>query len=207
MRRNFVSVFILTMAALAGAPWHIAHAQDNGVTVMGGYQFGGDFEDEVSGDKIKIDEASNVTLLFNLPYEQDTDFEFLISRQETALLETDGFTADKAFDLDIYYFHVGGMGLVSRGRVEPYLTGSLGFTHMTPGRSGLSSETRFSLSIGGGVRIPVTDRFGLRFDVRGFLTMFDGSSSIFCADGNCSVKIASDAFGQVSANAGMEYRF
>lgn len=200
-RRVWLVGLLVLLAAGTG------QAQDRSLTVMGGYQFGGEFEDEATGDEVELDETPNFTVLLNLPYELDTEFEYVFSRQATSLQASGQFSGDELFDLDVYYLHVGGIALVNPDRVEPYVSGSLGLTHMRPSDSGLDSETRFSLSLGGGVRVPLGERLALRFDLRGFVTMLNGGGSLFCTDGNCNVRIVSDGFLQYAASAGIAFRF
>lgn len=184
-----------------------AVAQDYGLTIMGGYQFGGAFEDSPTAAEVELDSARSFTLLINFPYEADSEYEILVSRQQTSLREGGQFTGDDIFDLDIWYGHIGGIVLVNPRQLEPYISGGVGLTHMTPARAGLGAETRLSLSLGAGLRVPLYKRIALRFDGRGFLTMLNGGGAIFCSSGNCNVHVASDGFAQYAVNAGIEFRF
>lgn len=200
-RRGWLLGLVVLLAAGAG------QAHDRSFTVMGGYQFGGEFEDEATGDEVELDETPSFTVLLNLPHQLDTEFEYVFSRQATSLQASGQFSGNELFDLDVYYLHVGGIALVNPDRVEPYVSGSLGLTHMRPSDAGLDSETRFSLSLGGGVRVPMGERLALRFDLRGFVTMLNGGGSLFCADGNCNVSVVSDGFLQYATSAGIVFRF
>ena len=46
-----------------------------------------------------------------------------------------------------------------------------------------TDDTRFSFSLGAGLKVPVTPRFGIRLEARGFLTLVDSDSAMFCASG------------------------
>ena len=68
----------------------------------------------------------------------------------------------------------------------------------------------FRASIAGGVRIPITDHFGVRLDVRAFLTVLDSESDLFCVSSSgltCTIRAKSDTFLQYSANLGVTVGF
>ena len=84
-------------------------------------------------------------------------------------------------DVDVEYLHVGGLAeWHDEYRLVPYVVGGVGATRFHPDFSGTDDETRFSLSLGGGVRVPVNERFSLRFEGRGYLTLVDTDTSFFC---------------------------
>jgi hypothetical protein len=109
--------------------------------------------------------------------------------------------------VNVEYFHVGGTYGMSTGKVKPFVVGTLGATHMTPKGDGLHGETKFSLSFGGGVKLYLTERIGLRFDARWFGTLFNGSGAAFCSGGKCLVEVQGDVLSQFSANAGVVLAF
>jgi len=80
-------------------------------------------------------------------------------------------------------------------------------TRMSPQGVDLDSETKFSLSLGGGVKMLITDHFGLRLEGRWLGTFFDGSGQAFCTSGQCLIKIEGDVFSQFVANAGVVIAF
>jgi hypothetical protein len=67
------------------------------------------------------------------------------------------------------------------------------------------------MSIGGGVRVPFSERFSLRFEARGFFTFVGTSSSLFCETGSfggiCEVRASSSTFIQYEALAGAAFAF
>lgn len=72
---------------------------------------------------------------------------------------------------------------------------------------GWSTETRFSMGIGGGVEYKVTSHLGLFADVRGYATFIDSDSSLFCNEDECLWHITSDVMWQVQANLGIKVSF
>jgi hypothetical protein len=78
---------------------------------------------------------------------------------------------------------------------------------MDPKGAGLNSETKFSLSLGGGVKLYLTEHVGIRLDARWFGTFIGGSGSVFCSGGACLVNVQGDVLSQFTANAGLIMAF
>ncbi len=92
--------------------------------------------------------------------------------------------------------------------VRPYIAGGLGATHFVPHGSGLDRKTYFSISLGGGVKIPISGHVGLRFEGRGFMTILPDSTEIFCVSSGgaaCNVKVQGDVLGQILLMAGITF--
>lgn len=108
----------------------------------------------------------------------------------------------------MHYLHLG--GTVAAGEwdaVHPFVSGGLGITHFSPGRSGLGSDTRLSMSLGAGGRIPLGSAIGLRFDARWIGTLMNSNSTLFCDDGSCALQVDGDLLNQWELGAGMYFAF
>ena len=173
------------------------------LTIYAGYRSGEEFKDEISNQTINLDEGSSVGIILNLPYSKVTEMEFLYSSQPTKLSES-GSSVD-GLDIDIDYWHLGGTYLFPRDNFVPYFVATLGATHMKP--DGLSSETKFSFSLGGGAKIPLGTRLGLRLEGRAFMTSLGSGSALFCGNGQCSITAASSLFTQFEASLGLTLKF
>jgi opacity protein-like surface antigen len=169
-----------------------------------GYRFGGSFRDEVSGDSHDVDAQNNWGFSVSTPVSESTRYEFLYSHQNTRL--TDRTNPEDAFDLDIHYIQLGGTVDLPHERLVPFFSGGIGMAYMNPGRDGYSNETRFSLSVGGGLKWNPTDRLGVRFEMRGYGTLMDSRGSLFC-DGGCQLELSNDLFPQFETNLGLIFRF
>ncbi len=187
-----------------------ANAGNFEVTPFGGYTWGGQFTDSVTGTALKVDETANYGIMADFKQDEQSQIELYISRQNTQLKTNSGlFTGNPLFDLDIEYYHIGGTYNPNPdpGKTRPFVVGTLGATHMVPKGSGLNSLTKFSLSLGGGVKLFVTDRVGLRLEGRWFGTLFDGSGSAFCSSGTCAIQVQGSLFSQFVANGGLIIAF
>ncbi|HUJ18015.1 MAG TPA: hypothetical protein VL197_08475 [Nitrospirota bacterium] len=178
------------------------------VTPFAGYTWGGEFNDSVTGETLKVDETANYGVMVDFKQDEQSQIELYFSRQATQLKANERlFTGNPLFDLDIEYFHVGGTYGMDSGKVRPFVVGSLGATHMVPKGPGLDALTKFSLSLGGGVKLFATDRVGLRLEGRWFGTLFNGSGSAFCSSGACAISVQGDLFSQFTTNAGVFITF
>jgi hypothetical protein len=176
------------------------------ITPFLGYAFGGDFEDPTDGSERSLDEDANFGLFFDIADDPWRHYEFLYSRQST---QVDGAAP---VDMDVQYLHVG--GIVSHPdavRVIPYFGLTVGAARFSPDGAGLKDATKLSFSVGGGARIPFTDHFGLRLDLRAFVTLLDEDGSLFCRSGSqgaaCGIVAKSDTFVQYSAALGVTFAF
>jgi opacity protein-like surface antigen len=207
----FFAVFLIAGAALS----HSAKAAGIEITPFAGYTGGGEFT--ASGDSgtgtttsttLKVDETSSYGIMVDINQPDGSQIELYYSRQPTRLkAQNDLFSGNPLFDLDIDYIHIGGTYGTATGKVKPFVVGTLGATYMSPKGEGLDSVTKFSLSLGGGVKLFFTDHVGLRLEGRWFGNFFDGSGSAFCSNGSCAIKVQGDVFSQFVANAGLILAF
>jgi hypothetical protein len=199
-------VFLLALFALFPA----AARADLGIeiTPFAGFRFGGNFTDNTTGLDLDVDEVVSFGLILGIPATHETDYELFYSFQKTKLQGKGLFAGEPLFDLDIHYLHIGGTYLLPGKRVRPFVGGGLGLTYFSPDGPGLDSKVYFSLSLGGGAKIPISKRVGLRIEARGFLTILPGTTDIFCVSSGgaaCDVRVKGDVFGQIELLAGISF--
>jgi hypothetical protein len=180
-----------------------AHARGFQVTPYVGYRFGGDFEDEETGEEIEFGDDASYGITLNIDYEENTELEFLYSYQDTELRQESFLGGESLLGLDVHYLHIGGTYFWDFEWAHPFVASTMGVTLLDPHPGGLDSEIGFSLSIGGGVKLYATDRFGLRLEGRGFGSFFDGGGAVFCGEGGCRAIIKSDVLLQFEFRAGV----
>jgi opacity protein-like surface antigen len=209
--RRVAAPLLLTAGLLAGGQAVAAEAVAMSssrfqITPFLGYAFGGDFEDPADGAERGLDEDVNFGVFFDIADDPWRHYEFLYSRQST---QVDGAAP---IDMDVQYLHVG--GIVSHPdaeRVIPYFGLTIGAARFSPDGPDLKDATKLSFSVGGGARIPFTDHFGLRLDLRAFVSLLDEDGSLFCRSGSqgagCRIVAESDTFVQYSASLGVTFAF
>jgi opacity protein-like surface antigen len=177
------------------------------VTPFVGYRLNGDFDIANSNQQANLDDHASYALALDLRRDESSQYELLYSRQETRLEQNSPLAP---LDVNVEYLHLGGTLVVNDELpLVPYIVGTLGLTRFTL-QSG-TDDTRFSFSLGAGLRVPVTPRFGLRLEARGFLTLVDSDSAVFCASGSfggvCSIRGKGSTFTQFELMAGAAFAF
>jgi opacity protein-like surface antigen len=204
--RPFLFPFALLLFSLLPG----AAAADRGVeiTPYAGYHIGGSFEDNTTGVSLDAKEGGVYGLILDLADTPDTQYELFYGFQRTQVTGGGTFGGDTLFDLDIHYLHLGGTYMFPGEKVRPYIAGGLGATHFVPDGDGMSSKTYFSISLGGGAKIPISDSVALRLEGRGILTILPDSTSIFCVSSGgatCRVNAQGDVFGQLLLVTGLTF--
>jgi opacity protein-like surface antigen len=181
-----------------------AFAQDYEITPFIGWRTSSSLEEEGTGATINLDETGSYGFILSMKKSPDTNYDFLFSRQDTELQSTS--TPGTVEPLRIDYYHLGGTIFYDADKLHPFISGGLGATHITPSNSIYSSETMFSLSVGGGLKFPLTPNIGLRLEARGYGTVISGSGTILCS-GGCVASFNGSLFMQLEALAGMSIAF
>lgn len=206
-RKFFIAVAGLAMTA-AAAP---SMAQDQGypqfeITPFYGYMAGGEFENPSTNTDRDLDENNDFGVIFNAAVDEWRHYEFLFTSQST---EIDG---PVPIDLDVQYLQIGGtVSNPDAERVIPYFGITVGAARFSPDQSGLDDETKLAFTVGTGVKVPITDHIGVRFDARAFVSLLDTDGNIFCvSDGGgaaCAIRTKSDTLLQYHAALGLIVAF
>ena len=204
----FAAVILMFPLILLNSPENL-WAKNLEITPFGGYRMGGDFELN-TGESLRLDDSSSYGVIIGMDYQENTQLEFLYSHQESPLKKQNGTSPNETlFDLGVDYFQLGGTYLWDYDRVVPFLSGGLGATYFNPDSSGYSSVTKFSMSLGGGVKLYATEHIGLRLEGRGYGTFMNSGGAIFCGgdSGGCQVFVSSDVWVQFEVLAGLIFKF
>jgi hypothetical protein len=178
------------------------------LTPMAGYRVGGEFEEVPGGATRDLASHGGFALALGFtPGASAENYELFYSRQETRI----GGSAP--FGVDVEYLHFG--GTVDYGdesdRYIPYVAGGIGATRMTPHGAGLTDETHWSISLGGGMKMPLTQRLLLRLELRGYFTWLHEHSDLFCVSSasgaGCAIHVKGSGLLQGEALGGVSYMF
>jgi hypothetical protein len=202
------SAVALTLLALSVA-LPAAAASYLEVTPFVGYQFGGELTDYQTGFRYRLQDNGNfgVSLDMAMDPHDDTWFELRWSHQESELKTT--IPELERMDIDIDYFHIGGLQEFQgeNDHVIPFCVGTLGATHINPNAYGLSSATRFSLGLGGGVKLMSGGPIGLRLEARLLGTYFGSNAAFICGSpGGCAFGINGTMLLQGEVTIGLIFR-
>ena len=202
-----VSLICLLLAAPAGAQ----ESHDFELTPFVAYRIGGDFEDSETDEEFDLDDSEAFGLIFNIRAKPQGQWEILYAQQSTEVDTAGSFVATESIDLDVQYFQLGGTYLYDGDRVLPFIALTLGVTHFDPQFADLDSENYFSASFGGGIKMHLTERLGMRLEGRVYSTFLESDSRIFCSSnlgaGECLIQASGTTFNQWEARAGLVFRF
>jgi opacity protein-like surface antigen len=199
MKRFTILITLLIVALVPTA----AFAQQFEITPFGGYRFSDDFYDYYSNTRYGVSDGSSYGLTFDYTLNLDMQVEFLWSHQETRFNVGGGPDPEGRFNLGIDYFHIGGVQLFENGNSTPFLVGTLGVTHINPEDNRYSSDTRFSLAAGGGVKFMPSEHLGVRLDGRVYGTYVNGSGGVFCGPYGCNFGYGGSLYWQVEFTVGL----
>ena len=187
---------VLIFALLAAGASAAASAQVREGTVeispFAGYLFGGEFargSTSLFGFEVEADDDATFGVRFGYNLTDSFEMEFQASRTETEFVTEDDELFDpdeQSFgDLTIDYFMGYGTFNFGRRRAVPYITIGAGVARLDPDVPGTSArkDTRFTASLGVGVKAFVNPHFGFRFDGRGYATSLgdrDDDDDFFC---------------------------
>lgn len=209
--RPALAAFALLML-LAAVPSARADVRAE-ITPFVGYRMSGGFDveraDGTGTESVDVEDSSAWGVDVGIYARPDAFYEFLYSRQTTNLDSSDPAIA--GVDVTTEYFQFGGTAFFPGEQwAVPYLSLTIGATRYSADQ-GYDSDTKFSGSLGGGMRLPFNDNFAATLGVRGYLTLIESDTSIFCKsdseDAGCLVRSSGSTFFQAEATLGLTVRF
>ena len=185
------------------------------VTPFAGYRMGGKFdvssESDAADDSVDLESDASYGIDVGLYRDRYSFYELLYSRQEASLDSSDA--ALSGVDVSVQYWHVGGTAMFPQEDIwfVPYLSLTIGATVLEPDSGAYDSETKFSTSLGGGLRLPINDNLAVTLGLRGYLTFIDSDTDLFCVSGpeggTCLLRSSGSTFFQGEAQLGLTVRF
>lgn len=179
------------------------------LTPYGAYSFGGTFKDEDSTTEATLADSGSFGLIFDYQKKNNTQIEVIYSQQRSDA-DVSGTTIPNVY---MHYLQLGGTYQFDQGKVLPFMSATLGATHIDVDTEGFGSDTFFGFSIGGGLQIAPTSRFGLRLEARAFGTTLRSGSTIFCVSdpgggtAGCAITVEANVLWQFQTMAGFVFRF
>ena len=212
MRNSRVAVacVLLSMTGMAQAQgmWGAKGPTESGVTVYGGYRGSSSLTETTTGQDVNVNTGASYALAVDFGLDRNTQLEIFYGRQKTELTSGGFSAAANNLPLTIEYLHIGGTNFFEGLGKGVYLVGGIGVTLLRPDRAGLSSEIKPSINLGVGYLLPMGRNLALRFEARGYATLLNNSSSMFCGSNvGCIVSIEGTALYQAEALVGLTGRF
>jgi hypothetical protein len=202
---------VLVLALAAGSSF--GQAKDNALTLYAAYRDGGSFTDVNSGSELRIEASGAASLSLDWRLDASRQLQLFLSRQSSqmgtgqATPVPPGSVVPTKFPLRVTYLHLGGTSFLE-GRIGQgvYLVGGLGATLFEPGVDGFENELRPSINLGIGYQLPLGESVALRFEARGYATLVNSDSGVFCS-GGCVIAIKGDTVTQGDVQIGLSFRY
>lgn len=213
--KKLSSMLVTAAVALLGAS--AAWAADRPtveLTPYAGYRMGGQFDvnNPPTGydDSVDLEDSGSWGVDFGI-YRDPVSFYEILYSQQSANLDSSQ-PGLKGADVKVEYYQFGGTLLYPYDNwLVPYLSLTIGATRFDVQGGGSDSETKFSGSLGGGVRVPVSSNFAFNFGLRGYLTAVDSDSEFLCVgtggSANCLIRSSGSTFFQGEASLGITVVF
>lgn len=160
------------------------------ISPYGGYMLGGKMR-FYEGD-LKINDAANYGLALDVEVAPDTKIEIFWSQMGTTAQFNGSYGYDfldtDPFDVNLGYIQIGSLREIDMDNIRPFGAFTLGTAYFIP-QSNNTSEVqyentwKFSVTLGGGVKIWFTDRVGIRLQGRLMLPMFWGGAGFSVGTG------------------------
>ncbi len=168
------------------------------LTAFAGYQVSSDIT--TSAGTLQIDDAPSygVALDWTLRPGAQAELLWVYSATDLRLRGVAGAPSSAPFPVDAHYFQLGGLATFGQGKLEPFVSGSLGAAMYVPGTVALegggtyalATTWRFAFTLGGGVKIWLGDRLGLRLQARLLAPVMFGSAGFYSGPGGSALTVS-----------------
>jgi len=152
------------------------------LAAMAGYRAGGGLN--VEGGDLKIENSPVLTAALDIRLTTGVQLELAYSRQDTKMKvegnPLGGSVSD--FDMAVIYYQAGLLIQARNDRaLKPFALVTLGATQFVPEPADFGSETRFSMVLGGGLKLHVAGPLALRAQASLLHTFVNSQGEILCA--------------------------
>jgi hypothetical protein len=205
--------FCLLLAALSALPVARADGIRAEVTPFVGYRIGGSFDaqapDGTVSEGVDVEDSSSWGIDVGIYARPDAFYEFLYSTQTTGFESKDPTLG--SVDLTVEYYQFGGTAFFPGEQWPvPFLSLTIGATRFGADK-GYGSDTKFSGSLGGGLRLPFSDNLAATLGARGYLTLVESDTEFLCVSDSqgagCLVRSSGSTYFQAEATLGVTFRF
>ena len=190
MRKNIVILGFL-LAFLLMDPMGIIAQRKVELSPFGGYMFGGKVK-FYEGD-LKVNDAANYGVALDVEVAPDTKLEVFWSQMSTTAEFNPYYGFDylavEPFDVNVGYIQIGSVRELDKGNVRPFGSFTLGTTYFTPKNTVYDQSWKFSVTLGGGAKIMLSDRVGIRLQGRLMLPMFWGGAGFTVGTGGAGFSV------------------
>ncbi len=223
MKKVWLQILLLiltgSVSSLAGDFKRFEFQPFGGLSVSGGIPLTSD--DNTTHESISVKSSHNIGATFGVNFNVLDAVEVYWRRQFTegglpSEMVVLGSSSDAtSFNLKVDQYHLNFIHhyMLPDPRVFPYVMAGLGATtYFAKGNGQSDSLSRFSFSLGGGIKYFLTNHVGLRGEARWAPTLLSASdSSFWCSIGgagaNCVIHLRTTLQNQLDLTGGIVFRF
>lgn len=191
MRRALFALLLFLPLIPAAASAQLTRFE---VTPFVGYRLGGEVDNSADigfdfRSDVEIDEAPTYGLIFDIPLSPNWQLELMASRQNTSFTVDEGLLSpsENLGDVDLNLFQAGFLLQWGEGQVSPFAVATLGLARIEPDFVELDAENYLAGTVGGGIKVFLSENVGLRVEGRGtwidLETDFDNRYDRYDSDG------------------------
>jgi hypothetical protein len=185
------------------------------ISPMAGYFFGGSVK--FYEGKLKINDNASFGVAVGLPLSNGTLLEFSYTGISSTAEWRPSYAYDikypaRNFGMNVNYFNLGGLRrLPLADNIEGFGAMRAGAVYFNSTANDVDDVWRFEVSLGGGIKVYLSDKIGLRFQGNMHLPLILSGGGLFCGIGtggsNCSVGVSStSSIIQGDLSAGLVFR-
>ncbi len=161
----------------------------NEIFGLAGYLLNGDVT--VAEGDLSFDDGFTYGLGIDIPVDRmmSAEINWSMSSSKITLYEYLGPTREIS-DINIHHFQAGALIEPEKNKkVSPFGLLTLGAALYSPVESNIDDEWRFSVALGGGFKVNISDKVGLRFQGRLIIPMQFAGGSVYVGTGGAGVSV------------------
>jgi hypothetical protein len=162
-----------------------------------------------SGD-LDIGNSASWGIAIDIDIHYEAQLELLFNRQDSYaefLTYPGGIQTDR-IDGAVEYYQIGGLYRRPIDNIDPFFLFTLGATRFAPAERGYSDMWKFSVILGLGAKVWVSERIGLRFQGRLLMPTLWSSTGFWCGTGGCGLGFGGGSvWPQGDLGVGLAFRF
>jgi len=206
---RFLLVGLLVAAAAMSLTRAAAEETRVEITPFAGYFSGGSVDLPTNQGDVELDTqaAGDYGAFLDFRVSPESAVGLMYLRQDSEL-DANPLAGMGEVGLRTEFYHFEGFYEFSTEPIRPFVVASVGATRLEA--DGYDPDTRFSFTVGGGVRLSLGKHFGFRLEGRYFGTLVDRSQEELCADDDedfCLVYHDGTLLNQFDAKVGVVFAF
>jgi hypothetical protein len=186
------------------------------ITPVAGYMWGGSIDTRPGSSlpvgSLRFNDSFTYGAIISFLAAMGSAVELSYQRQDTQIQfePAAGGSLTTLGDFAVNYIQFGGRQEFGHSeKIRPFVSGSLGVGIFDPGEESLGSDTRFSWSIGGGLKYTLANgKFGIRSDIKLWSTPIpSGEVGVWCGFYSCVAAEGTDWVTQGQWSGGLVFAF